>query len=615
MRRREDTHIDQYMRRRFDELGIPWSQTRRNAATERTSPLRGDIWISRSAHDASNFEHRIVCLIECKDRNCTIDDRDWRDAVNQGQRKAILQGLRSFFVTNTDGLTRCYNAQTAEEVSIDGEVVTDFQTVPVLLTIQAQVGPANSAVHLRSFARAVPDTNRFRAALWNLRQIYRSRGMGRGGEEEIIKTTLTFCILRILSERQAISPLLPRTVLLWRDWRRNQADRDIRNTIDDIVALPQFRHLDGSLEIDERINAEAACRVLDQLSQFSLYGSDFDFFGIIYETFASRNIKRDFGEFYTPRHIVRFMVRHLFREEVRPRALRVCDPACGTGGFLVETFLFLQETYRQGGSLTREVEQQLKDSTFVGLDTNFRHAIPYARTNMMMAGDGGAHIQATEDSLQEAFVDEFDYVIANVPYGQYAGSADINQFPYTNRRRFELMFLNKIVQMLRPGGRAAVIVPDGLVQNTSNDIYRQRFLFDCHVEAVVSLPSFAFLPYTGEKTYILFFRKKMEAERGSLQAEPIWHYIVDHDGFQEGTKRFPINDDELTSLTSDQFASVIIPRSAEMVEMARFNADNFYSLSSEHYLRSRVVSEISEADFARLLEYGEEIVTRVLGHA
>ena len=614
-RRREDTHIDQYMRARFDELGIPWRQTRRNAATERTSPFRGDLWVSRSAHDSGNFEDRIVGLIECKDRSCALGDRHWNDALRQGSQKAIRQGLNSFFVTNTDGITRCYNAHSGEEIRLDSHVINDFCTVPVLIAIQAQVNAANNDVRIRSFAQVVPDANRFRSALWNLRQIYRSRGMGRGSEEAIIKTTLTLCILRLLSERQRVFPVLPNTVMLWEDWRRGQMDRDIRNTIEDIVQLRQFEHLDGSLEVDARINAEAAVQIVDELSRFNLFGSDFDFFGIIYETFASKNIKKDFGEFYTPRHIVRFMVRHLLAGERDPRPLRVLDPACGTGGFLVEAFLYLQGLYRETGSLTDEVDQRLRESTFVGLDTNAAHAIPYARTNMMMAGDGGAHIRATSDSLLETLGEEFHYAIANVPYGQYAGSADISQFAYTNRRRYELLFLEKIVQSLRQGGKAAVIVPDGLIQNTSNDEYRVKFLNDAKITAIVSLPSFSFMPYTGEKTYIIFFEKKRKAQRGVVQQEPIWHYIVDHDGFQAGSKRFPINEDDLTSLEDGHFGEIEIEGKAGLIAMSDVCQENFYSLSSENYLRKKQVVELTEDRFLELVEYGERFMSGVFGHA
>ena len=603
------------MRRRFDALGIAWENTRRNASTERTTPLRGDIWVSKVRHDAHDFESKIVALIECKDRNCSLGDRDWVDAIRQGTEKATRQRLNSFFVTNTDGVTRCYNRHTGQSITLDGSEVSDFQSIATLAAIQAQISPANSSVRIRSFAQVVPDSNHFRAALWNLKQIYRSKGMGAGSEEEIIKTTLTLCILKILSERQRVVPMLPTTILLWNDWRANQADRDIRNTIEDITSLNTFRHLAGSLAIDDRLDAQSAQLIVQELSRFTLFGSDFDFFGIIYETFASKGIKKDFGEFYTPRHIVRFVVRNLFRGEAVERPLLVCDPACGTGGFLVETFLFLQDVYRQTDSLSDQVIDRLKDSTFVGLDTNARHAVPYARTNMMMAGDGGAHIRSTDDSLQESFSDEFDYVIANVPYGQYAGSADINAFSYTNKKRYELLFLEKIVTMLKPGGKAAVIVPDGLIQNTSYMNFRVKFLQNCKLTSVVSLPSFSFLPYTGEKTYILFFEKKRDSERGVIQEDPVWHFIVDHDGFQEGTKRFPINDDDLTQIGPLDFEIIEIPRKAEAVPMSRLSDYNFYTLCSESLIRAVEITEISEEDFVSMIERGEQIMQGLFGNA
>lgn len=610
-RRREDTDMDHYLHRRFDEIGVPRQNTRRNAATARTSPKRGDVWISRVAHTDAAFEERIVALVECKDRQTSLDDADWRVAVADGQVKARLQGLKTFFVTNTDGITRLYNTETLQLIEIDGREVSDFLPISVLMAVQAQVNRLNSSVHVRSFSRTVPDASRFRTILWNIRQIYRSRSIGRNSETAMIKTALTFCILKLLSERQKVSPILPATVDLWEDWRHSHLDRDINNTISDIIGSPGFAHLAGCLELDSRLDAAACEKIKNELTPIKLFGSDFDFFGLIYETYASRSIKKDFGEFYTPRHIVQFMVRLLLRNESTPRNLSICDPACGTGGFLVESFVFLQETYRQGGSLSAAVERRLKEATFVGLDTNEEYAIPYARTNMVMAGDGGAYIRPTEDSLSESLDNQFDYVIANVPYGLYSGQTDISLFAYTNSRRYELLFLEKIVRMLKPGGSAAVIVPDGLVQNTSGSVFRQRFLMDARVDAVVSLPSFSFLPYTGEKTYILFFEKKKEAARGVIQASPIWHYIVDSDGFQAGSKRFPINDDDITSLTTEDFLNLQKPGFAESISADLLSAEHFFSLSSEYFLRREEATEVSLETFLSVVEIGEAAIDRI----
>lgn len=608
-RRREDTDIDQYLYPKLEAMGIPRTNVRRNIATALSGRQRGDLWVADVQESRPDFEQRILALIECKDRFSRIGDDDWQDAMSQGQAKASAQRLRAFFVTNTRTLTRCYNTADLSEVSLDGRSITDIQPMPVLRAIQTQVRPGTSTVVYRSFATATPDPKRFRASLWNIRQTFRSRGISRGSEDSMIKTTLTFCILRLISEQQAIEHRIPHTVFLWDDWRPSQLDRDMTNTIDDLTALPGYQHLQGCLSIDDRLDAAACVSIRDELSRYRLFGSDFDFFGLIYESLANSQLKKDFGEFYTPRHLIRTIVKVTLSGEKRPRPLAICDPACGTGGFLVEALLFLQRNYEFVNALDVETSRRLKEETFYGFDTNSEVAIPFARTNMMMAGNGGMNILETTDSLTELPEDEYDYVLANVPYGKYDGQADISLFSYTNQRRYELLFLEKIVRGLRPGGKAAVIVPDGLVESTSYASFRECLLHDVTMEAVVSLPHFAFAPYTTEKTYVLFFMRRRPSETGKIQKAPIWHYIVDNDGFQKGSKRYVIDENDLPELETG-FRSLQRDEKAGFVSMDQVNGDTFYSLCSEFYLRRRQPIELSAETFAEILSEAEDFLSR-----
>ena len=100
------------------------------------------------------------------------------------------------------------------------------------------------------------------------------------------------------------------------------------------------------------------------------------------------------------------MVATLLRDETTPRPIKICEPACGTGGFLVEAFLFLRKQYEDAGLLDDATLSSLKAATFYGFDTSENVAIPYARTNMMMAGDGGINIRTTDDSLTERIHNE-----------------------------------------------------------------------------------------------------------------------------------------------------------------------------------------------------------------
>lgn len=611
-KRQEDTFIDQLVYPKLELLGIPRAYIKRNVTTDKSGLKRGDLWISDVEYTHPDFDHRILCLIECKDISCTIGDKYWIDAQQQGQEKASKQGLYTFFVSNTISETRCYNTSNLEEVKLDSNIITDFQPLPILRAIQTQVSSNNSDVFLSTFGLKSLDPKEFRSSLWNLRQIYRARGISKGSEDSMIKTTLTFGILKLISEQQKMQRTIPDTIYLWDDWRDTQIDRDINNTISDLVTLQPYSHLEGCLEIDSKLDASACIKIKSEFSRYDLYGSDFDFFGLIYESLANKNIKKDFGEFFTPRHIIRTIVKLRLAQETTPRPLKICDPACGTGGFLVESFLFLQRMFEATNTLNSNTIKDLKLNTFYGFDTNSTVAIPFARTNMLMADDGGINIKVTNDSLVELPVESYDYVLANIPYGLYDGIAPITNFKYTNSRRYELLFVEKIVNALKPGGRAAIIVPDGLIESTSNSSFRKRLLLDVEMEAVVSLPHYVFEPYTTEKTYIIFFRKNRPNEQGKFQEQAIYHFIVDSDGFKDGKKRYPINDDDLP-LLEQSFISDTIPQKAGFIDISEVNPSTYHSLSSEYYLRRPRPVEVSLNDFLTMIQKAEHALSTMDG--
>ena len=514
MKKMEDTDIIQRFLPRLEAAAIPLANIRYDAATAKTGRGRGDVWVGEMVHDHPDFERRILALIECKAASAALDDRDWQDAKAQGQKKAKLQRLPAFFVTNTADLTRCYATSDLKEVSVDGATLTRVPPPPMLLSIRTQLRRGGHQALYRSLSVTSPDPKAFRSALSELREVYRACGMSKGSENGMVQTTLTFCILKIVSEQQARRSTLPRTVQLWDEWREGHVAYDARSAVSLLVEQPSHKHLAGCLAIDAKIDDEAAKKVYDMLSRFEMFGSDFDFFGLIYETLAEKKAKKDFGEFYTPRHLIRSLVRLIFRDETAPRPLSIGDPACGTGGFLVESFLYLQRTWGGDGGLPDDEMERLRKNVFHGLDNNEKVAIPFARTNMTMADDGGANIVPTPDSLVSMPEAAYDVVLSNPPYGKYAGRADVASFTFARKKRFEVLFLEKIVDSLKDGGRAVVIVPDGLVENVSYKSARVKFLQAVTLEAVLSLHPSVFEPYTGEKTYVLIFTKRPAKARG-----------------------------------------------------------------------------------------------------
>ena len=154
---------------------------------------------------------------------------------------------------------------------------------------------------------------------------------------------------------------------------------------------------------------------------------------------------------------------------------------------------------------------------------------------MFLVGDGHTNMHA-ENSLElDSEKKRWDYIITNPPYGSGTIKADTDVISST---RNEVAFLYKIIDLLEVGGRACVILPDGILENPSMATMRLDVLEKVNINAIISLPKFAFAPYTKEKTYAVYITKRNK-KKTKLQKEPIWMYILDNDGLANSDKRFP----------------------------------------------------------------------------
>lgn len=304
-----------------------------------------------------------------------------------------------------------------------------------------------------------------------------------------------------------------------------------------------------------------------------LHNSKIDLFGEVYESLGDKNTKKAFGQYFTRRHIIKSLIdlmeidMQTFIGELEEKAQNgkviysakfpktICDPACGTGGFLTE---FFKHIMRMAQAKDKYKELNLSDlaaESFYGYDI-YNSNVTRTKINMYLAGDGFSEIRKA-DTLQDQDIknnnNKFDYIITNPPYGkgtytvdypfeiETEGNLDIVRKPVVNSQRLEVNFLIKIVDMLKPTGKAMVIIPDGILEATTLSPLREWFLKTCKLEKIVSLPKYAFAPYTHEKTYAIFFEKRYEPLENINQAEqysPVWGYIVDNDGFANSDKRF-----------------------------------------------------------------------------
>lgn len=263
------------------------------------------------------------------------------------------------------------------------------------------------------------------------------------------------------------------------------------------------------------------------------------------------------GQFRTPRHIIRMMT-----EIIDPDVgERICDPACGTGGFLFSTLNYLLEKYTSpelvqvnedgsrhgfvGDKLTPDQRQKFQTDTFYGFD--FEHSmLQLAAMNMWLHGIEAPQINYA-DALSKNYEEEsrYDVILANPPFKGSLDYDDCNPslLAEVKTKKTELLFLALALRILDIGGRAAIIVPDGVLFGSSNAHVglRKTLVEDHQLEGVISMPSGVFKPYAGVSTAVLIFTKGGQTNR-------VWFYDMEHDGLSLDDKRNPIADNDIPDI-------------------------------------------------------------------
>ena len=249
------------------------------------------------------------------------------------------------------------------------------------------------------------------------------------------------------------------------------------------------------------------------------------------------------GQFRTPRHIIRMMV-----EMMNPSSEEViCDPACGTSGFLVAAGEFLKETKKEEIFYDRQKKDHYMNHMFHGYDID-RTMLRIGAMNMMTHGIDNPVIEY-RDSLsdQNADRDKYTLVLANPPF---KGSLDAESvsgdlLKVYKTKKTELLFLTLFLRILKIGGRCACIVPDDVLfgSSTAHKSIRKEIVENQRLEAVISMPSGVFKPYAGVSTAILIFTK---TEHGGT--DNVWFYDMTADGYSLDDKRTPIADNDIPDI-------------------------------------------------------------------
>ena len=248
------------------------------------------------------------------------------------------------------------------------------------------------------------------------------------------------------------------------------------------------------------------------------------------------------GQFRTPRHIIKMMVELM---KPTPEDI-IVDPAAGSAGFLVEAGEYLRNN-RNDLFLTENLKEHFNNTMFYGFDMD-RTMLRIGAMNLMQHGIENPNI-SYKDSLSEDNEDNSKYtlVLANPPF---KGSIDSERtskelLNVTKTKKTELLFLALFLRILRTGGRAASIVPDGVLFGSSNahKAIRKEIIEKHKLEAIISMPSGVFKPYAGVSTAIMIFTKT-----GDGGTDKVWFYDMTADGFSLDDQRQPKKENDIPDI-------------------------------------------------------------------
>ena len=310
---------------------------------------------------------------------------------------------------------------------------------------------------------------------------------------------------------------------------------------------------------------------------------DKDTKGDLYEYLLSKlSTSKTNGQFRTPKHIINMMV-----ELMKPRTDdKIIDPACGTSGFLVSSIEYIKRNYREELATTPEVYEYFTNEMIHGNDTDAT-MLGISAMNLLLHDIKTPKLKRI-DSLSSDYHEESKYtlILANPPF---KGSVDESLLANSltsmvKTKKTELLFISLFLRLLKIGGRAAIIVPDGVLFGSSNahKNLRKELIEKNQLEGVISMPSGVFKPYAGVSTAILIFTKT-----GNGGTDNVWFYDMTADGYSLDDKRNPIEENDIPDII-ERFSNLENEKDRKRTDKSFFVpkqeiVDNEYDLSINKY--------------------------------
>lgn len=373
---------------------------------------------------------------------------------------------------------------------------------------------------------------------------------------------------------------------------------------------------------------------------------DKDFKSKLFETFLKESIsKKNLGQFFTPLKVVKAMVE-MAKSEIKP-GISICDPACGVGKFLLESLIVndrIEDFFEvKNGELISKIKLWGVDK---GFDKDEQRTIILAKANTLIYLSDliRKHSDITPKfaeffnksfelknknilgTLQDTKKDEFDLILANPPYVTSGSSnlkdeiakggerGELQAYYKINGMGVEGLFMEWIIRALKLGGKAFIVVPDGIF-NRQNDKNLRRFIIDeCFIDGIISLPIKTFFT-TPKKTYILAITKKQN--KSEIQKDPVFTYLVSEIGESRDIYRFNIEQDDLQKAvelfnafknSKDYFVKNNIDPRCKLQPFESFNPEEYWSIDRWWNQEEKInLGIVEKKEAITLKEFGETI--------
>ena len=380
-------------------------------------------------------------------------------------------------------------------------------------------------------------THNLKQKFVSIRNYLAGNAVGTTRDEEYARQIINIVLCKLYDEKYT----KPNEVLTFRAGV-DENPSDIKKRIIDKFEEAKRTYKDVLDESDKiTLDEKSLAYIVGELQPYSLMTAQRDVIGDAFEVFIHRALKGGQGQYFTPKNIVRTAIKILDPgcED------KVIDPACGSGGFLVEGLKYLHKKIDVMGAELNWPEEMIKEEKIAKANINFcgiekdTFLSKVVKAYMILMGDGKSGIFC-EDSLNEpkdwdaktktrVQLGGFDILLANPPFGAkipVKGEKKLSQFPLGHKWKCDktdgvwvktdkikdseapqILFIDRCIDFVREGGKLAIVVPDGVLCNPTDGYIVQELLSKTELIGLIDLPMSSFLPYTPTKTHIIFLRK------------------------------------------------------------------------------------------------------------